>query len=360
MSYASPKTQKAARLDAEGNHDEAVILLTQAAEAGDLHARTQLGKRLLVGDRAPRMPKLGAMMVLESAQENDAEAVASMAVLQCLGIFQKKNWQDALNSLTHAARLGWKPARMQLVLLTPENLEGDLFEIVSTGNDSLWLQLAKSIDINSWFRIPAGTVLADSPMVVTFSDFIPEKCQQFLIEVAQNKLQPSFNPDPAYMRNYNAEVSTYALAQIGLAENDFLHFLLQERMSKACGIPMNHMEGMSVLNYQSGQEFSAHCDYFDPQSLPGRHEINEHGQRLITFLTYLNDDYEGGETVFTQLGISHKAKAGDALYFVNARQDGSVDPRTQHAGAPVVSGQKWVLSQYFRSRPLGFISGVQP
>ncbi len=52
MSYRSPKTEKAARMDAEGNYNESLILLSKAAKEGDQYARTQLGKRLLVGDRA--------------------------------------------------------------------------------------------------------------------------------------------------------------------------------------------------------------------------------------------------------------------------------------------------------------------
>src|SRR5690606_35992877 len=146
----------------------------------------------------------------------------------------------------------------------------------------------------------------------------------------------------------------YGIAQYGLMENDFMHFLLQERMAKACGVPRIQMEGFAVLFYRPGDEFSAHVDYYDPQQLQGRREIQAHGQRCLTFLVYLNDDYAGGETQFTELGFSHKGKAGEALYFVNAAPDGKGDPRTRHAGAPVLNGNKWVLSQYFRDKPLPF------
>ena len=47
-------------------------------------------------------------------------------------------------------------------------------------------------------------------------------------------------------------------------------------------------------------------------------EIAQRGQRVVTFLVYLNDDYGGGETAFPRLGISHKGRRGEGLFFVNA------------------------------------------
>jgi hypothetical protein len=80
-------------------------------------------------------------------------------------------------------------------------------------------------------------------------------------------------------------------------------------------------------------------------------EIADNGQRVITFLIYLNDDYEGGETAFPEMGISHKGKTGEGLYFVNSLPDGSADIRTLHAGKPPTSNQKWIVSQFVRNRP---------
>jgi prolyl 4-hydroxylase len=356
MSYRSPKTEKAARMDAEGDYDQSLILLSKAAQEGDLYARTQLGKRLLVGDRAPRMQRDGAALLLDAAQAAHAEAVAAVAILQCLGVQQRQSWQDGLNTLVHAAKLGWVPARDQLLFLTAETLEGDPQQLVDNNDGAFWDSVGKSIDLSKLFQVPKGEVLCDSPLLVSFADFLPPKlCHMFMV-LSGMRLRASFNPDTTQMRNTNAEVSTYGIAQYGLMDNDFMHFLIQERMSKACGIPRTHMEGFSVLFYRPGEEFSAHVDYYDAGDLAGRREITEHGQRGLTFLIYLNDEYEGGETEFPELGIKHKGKAGEALYFVNADRNGKGDPRTRHAGLPTQSGNKWVLSQYFRDRPLPFLS----
>lgn len=355
MSYRSPKTEKAARMDEDGNFNEALILLSAASGEGDLDALTLLGRRLLLGDRAPRMPKEGAHMLLEAAQKDHVVAVATMAILQCLGIQQKKNWQDALASIIHAACLGWEPARQQLLILSPEQVETDALELIKSGPASLWQQLGRSIDINKWLNLPAGNLLSESPMVVSFSDFLtPDLCQFFMVQARQN-LQPAWHADPANMRNPNALVASNSISQIGLADNEFIHLLVQERMSRACGMPQDQMEGMSILHYLPGQEFSSHGDFFDPADSLGQQEITSLGQRNITFLIYLNDDYEGGETHFTELDIMHKGKAGEALYFVNVLPDGSGDQRTLHAGKTPATGEKWLLSQYIRDRSLNFM-----
>ena len=49
---------------------------------------------------------------------------------------------------------------------------------------------------------------------------------------------------------------------------------------------------------------SNHYDFVDPKSTQDyAGEIARNGQRLITFILYLNDDYEGGETAFPKLGL---------------------------------------------------------
>jgi len=44
--------------DTRGRHDAAIDTLVQGVREGDVEAMTRLGKRLLVGDRAPVFPEL--------------------------------------------------------------------------------------------------------------------------------------------------------------------------------------------------------------------------------------------------------------------------------------------------------------
>jgi len=108
------------------------------------------------------------------------------------------------------------------------------------------------------------------------------------------------------------------------------------------------LEPTQVLHYEVGQEFAAHHDYLDV-SFPGyARDVQKHGQRALTLLVYLNDDYDGGHTAFPLLDLRYKGRKGDALAFWNLADDGTPAPRTLHIGTAPTRGEKWLLSQWIR------------
>lgn len=350
----NPALQQAAALDAAGDHDEAVNVLARATQGGDLVAMTALGKRLLVGDRAPYLPREGAGMVLEAAGKGVAEAIAQVAVFQCTGVYQPKSWQHSISTLTLAACRGWLPAREQLLLLHGQGLQ-EMQADLQAGDHAFWQQLGSTVELAAWLQPAAGITLHDAPLIRHFTDFIPLPLCQLLIRQSAVRLQPALVYDPVNKRNIRYKTRTNSIAQFNLVENDIVHFLLQEKMSAACGVPMLQMEATAILNYKPGEEISEHFDFVDPELPNYEQEIAENGQRIITFLIYLNDDYTGGSTDFPKLGLSHKGRAGEGLYFVNALPDGAPDLRTLHAGRPPQSGEKWIVSQFIRNRPVKYI-----
>jgi hypothetical protein len=137
-----------------------------------------------------------------------------------------------------------------------------------------------------------------------------------------------------------------------LLETDCVLALVQQRMCRSLDVPLRHLEPAAVLHYAVGQEIKPHFDFVDPNVPNHDEEIAQRGQRVVTFLIYLNDDYADGQTDFPRLQLSHKGRAGEGLYFVNALADGKADVRTLHAGRPPSSGEKWIVSQFVRNRPL--------
>jgi prolyl 4-hydroxylase len=73
-------------------------------------------------------------------------------------------------------------------------------------------------------------------------------------------------------------------------------------------------------------------------------------QRQMTAIVYLNDGYEGGETVFPELDLTVPARRGDMLLFANLKSDGQSDNSSRHAGRPVASGRKWIATRWIRQR----------
>ena len=150
-----------------------------------------------------------------------------------------------------------------------------------------------------------------------------------------------------------AESRTNSESDFTIWNADLVLSLMQDRIASSLGAETRCFEVPKLLRYEPGQQFSLHADFQEPTTPVLAREIELHGQRVLTFLVYLNDDYEGGETAFPLVGLRHRGRRGDALYFVNAGPGGEPDRRTVHAGLPPASGTKWLLSQWIRSRAVG-------
>jgi prolyl 4-hydroxylase len=125
---------------------------------------------------------------------------------------------------------------------------------------------------------------------------------------------------------------------------------LQYRISLLTRVPLAGMEACTIMRYLPGEEFRSHVDYFDIDKPENARIVATEGQRVVTFLVYLNEDYSGGETEFPYLNRRYRGRKGDALWFVNVNPDFSPNPHTLHAGLPPATGEKWLFSQWVRGR----------
>ena len=330
MTSTSAEIEMAERHDAEGRHYEAIDCLARATQRGDVEAKTRLAKRLIVGDRAPLLWREGAMLMREAAQEGGAEAAALLAVLFAAGLGGRHDWKSALELAALAAQRGWQPAAEQLRVLAA----------VGGGR----------IDVASWAHVPRAIPLHDDPDIRLFPSFVTDEVCAWLIERSRGRLTRALVYDPDRKEDIVSETRTNSAAGFNLMETDLVHLMVQTRISVATGIPIVNMEGATVLHYAVGEEITNHYDFIDPATPGYEAEVRSRGERIITFLVYLNDDYDGGETDFPRLGLRHKGRRGDGLYFVNALPTGEPDLRTLHAGRPPLRGEKWILSQFIRNR----------
>jgi prolyl 4-hydroxylase len=328
--------------DAAGRHVDAVNALVAGVKNGDVEATTRLGKRLLVGDRAPLLPNDGARFLEEASGRGGAEAASVLAVLFAVGGSAQHDVRAALESLVVAAERGWPAAQAQLRTLGAAGAD--------RGGASRWRDLAATIDLDSWTRAATGRELSDDPQIRVFDDFVsPEVCR-WLIGRAEGRLSRALVYEALSKEVTVHPTRTNTAASFTMLETDFVCVLTQLRMAAAVHAPFRQFEPISVLHYAEGEEITEHFDFVDPNVPDYEQEIAERGQRIATFLIYLNDDYAGGETAFPRVGITHKGRSAQGIVFINALPDGSADVRTLHAGRSPRGGEKWIVSQFVRNR----------
>ncbi len=116
---------------------------------------------------------------------------------------------------------------------------------------------------------------------------------------------------------------------------------INQRIAGITNTDVRQGEPLQVLRYVPGGHYAPHLD-----AVPGLAN-----QRVTTLLVWLNDAFEGGETVFPQLGLSLRGAAGDALEFGNVDENGKPDVKMRHEGRPVTAGRKLLASRWIRARP---------
>jgi hypothetical protein len=333
----------AAEHDAAGRHDEAVDELARATQRGNLDAAVALGKRLLVGDRAPCLPNDAVSLLFDAVKAGRAEAALLLAPLAALGAHVPQSWADALGMLVLAAERGSESAQGQLRALAGA-------PPASGAEPATWQRLAASIDPRAWLAAPPGTTLNEQPLVRSFAELASDTVCAWLERRAHGRLRRALIYNPAQGGSVPDQMRSNSIVSFDLADIDVVQAAVQCRMAAACGVPVENAEGPTILHYSVGQQITNHFDFVNLEAADYEQLIEQRGERIITFLLYLNDDYDGGETDFPRLRVRHKGRRRGGLFFTNALPNGKPDLRMVHAGLPPTRGEKWIVSQFFRSR----------
>jgi prolyl 4-hydroxylase len=305
----------------------------------DAAALTQLGKRLLIGEGVPMSVDKAIATLRDAAAHGGGEAASLLAVCAAWGVGQARNVDAALDNLARAAQLGWTPALRELQLLA-RNTRTDV------------AALRRNIDVASLRSAPGARVAFEKPRIAVFERFATAEECQWLIGRAGSGLQRA----KVYRGSATARVAetrTNREMSLTIFNADVVLSLIRDRIAAACGAPVTHFEIAKILHYSPGEQFALHADFIEATTPQLAQELATRGQRAVTFLIYLNAGYEGGATQFPRLSWQYRGGRGDALLFSNIGDDGGPDYDTVHAGMPPMSGEKWVLSQWIRTRPVG-------
>lgn len=300
---------------------------------------TELGHRLLAGDRAPELPADGVRFLCDAARAGNGRALARVAALTATGSYLAQDWRGALRLLGQAAQAGDDSARGQLRCLQPEG-----------GPPADWVDMADRVPLDTWLSAAPTVPLHEK--VHRVLELAPAPVCDWLIARSRGRLERARVYDSVARAEIVHSMRSNTVANFNFVSFDVVQVLVQARMAATCRYPLRHFEAPMVLHYDVGEQIRPHFDFIDVNAPDYAQQIREQGQRMITFLLYLNDGYEGGETTFPELGIVNRGQRGTGLYFINAHADSTPDRRMLHTGSPPTSGEKWIVSQFVRDIPL--------
>lgn len=307
--------EKARQLAQQGRQREAILAIEQAAAGGNDEALLTLANWRLFGTYGPRDLGQAHELLRSAAERGNIEAARTRALLIGNGTGCTSDPERA-KALLGEVRDQDPFAALQLAFL-PKMLP---IETVAT---------------------LAVEVLSDDPPVRIVRGLLLDTECRYLMTLAEPALQPSTVVDPRTGRRTPHPVRTSAGMSFGPVNEDLVVHAINCRLAAVTDTHVSWGEPLHILRYSLGQEYKPHVD-----ALPG-----VTNQRKWTVLVYLNDEFEGGETRFTETGLTARGRAGDALIFRNILADGRSDGRTRHAGLPVASGTKWLATRWIRQAP---------
>lgn len=276
-----------------------------------------------------------------------------MALKAAEGAGVPQDWMAALDHLQRSAQLGSRLAQAELAGLSGQ---WTLAQGILAGDetlDSRRSQLASSVDLAKWLKPPRSVVVSEKPRIVGVEGIgVPEICDWLIARALPRLSSAKVNDRKTNEVLVGTSERTNSVCGFGARDGDLILAILRSRISEVTKTPLHSLEPTNVLHYSVGQEFRPHFDIvLDPDSPGYAIKFAEGRQRTLTFLLSLNDDYEGGETDFLALRMRWKGRKGAGLFFWSVKADGTLDRLTYHAGRAPTRGEKWMLSQWIRSRP---------
>lgn len=181
----------------------------------------------------------------------------------------------------------------------------------------------------------------NDPEILIFHNLI----EDFEIDIIKEKTRPLLNRatvhDPKtgelIYADYRISKSGWLAPEMDEVVNRFM-----DRVGAATGLNMRYSENLQVQNYGLAGQYEPH---FDHSTLKKPKQFKKFGgNRIATMLTYMSEVERGGATVFvnTGPGVTIYPEKGAGVFWYNLKRNGDGDPKTRHAGCPVMVGHKWV------------------
>ncbi len=210
-------------------------------------------------------------------------------------------------------------------------------------------RIARSNRIVAADRTVTVSMRLERPVVVIFDDVLAaDECDELIARCAP-RLQRSTTVDPQSGTHEIIPDRSSDGTYFPLNADPFIA-RLDQRIAALMNWPLESGEGLQILRYREGGQYTPHFDYFPPEDPGSGAAMAIGGQRVSSLVMYLNDVAAGGGTVFPELNLTVTPRKGAAVYFEYCNSLGQLDPLTLHGGLPVLSGEKWIATKWMRQR----------
>lgn len=138
--------------------------------------------------------------------------------------------------------------------------------------------------------------------------------------------------------------------QFAISKTSELAQPIIEKMAKMIGLKFNQAEDMIVFRYSPYQTYPIINDSCCFANDKCQAFIKRGGQRVTSIVIYLNDEFEGGETIFPNIDkLTILPSTGSAIvYYPLAANSTKCHPKGYKVANLVKSGIKWTATLYFR------------
>ncbi|CAM4588632.1 unnamed protein product [Leuciscus chuanchicus] len=140
----------------------------------------------------------------------------------------------------------------------------------------------------------------DEPRIIRYHDIISDREIEILKNISRHQLSRS-----GIYEDGEARVSDYRVSQSVFLRNNPVEAGISQRIADVTGLSMETAEPL-----------------------------------------LMSDVEIGGATVFPKVGVAVQPKKGSAVFWYNLHRNGEVNWNTQHAGCPVLVGNKWVANKW--------------
>jgi len=173
----------------------------------------------------------------------------------------------------------------------------------------------------------------------------PEECTRLIMAARTRLTRSRTSYEAGEYRDYRTSRTCF-LGQ----QSDPYVVELDRRICRTLSIAPQCSEPLQAQWYDVGQEFKYHTDYFKKEHDGYQQAMNGQGQRTWTFMIYLNNTRRGGETEFPEINCQFQPEAGTAIVWRSTTPEGVPIHQSRHAGKPVESGFKVIVTKWFRER----------